>query len=1581
MLEGIMSDFNEWVRNERTQIEAALELAVIDWLKAQDVGFDDNFIDLDGNHHGLAGEGENKGKVSYCGSIQNNAKGVPYATCTVAFQRASEPNRTFKDSYEVVRQMWEDYKAGNTNTQQRVSNYQRDLKAEKQRRSTKAKSEAARKAENVERELVIFDGLSNDIKDDPNTYLSKKRLSDIIPRDTVRDGSDKRGHFVAIQLIKVTDLSKPVQNRQPVGIQRFYDRNIKGRDTNKDFTWGMTKGGACHLLGEISKDYAGLLPVCEGFADGVVAHHYGQVPVIVGLDKDNLDSVAQVAKEQFPKATVMPICDNDAHKYKQGVDNGGVLSGVKAAMNAGGKYVIPDFSSYDQSGKPKDLWDLWDLGGDEAVIKLLNEPQEPPENLDEFRLNYLGLESFWKELDGIIKSNHEPDNPNPRKTIEAALEFAKPHLERLGIDEQAVLDRIDEVVPNAELEFLKRGIDAHNSRLAKADEEVYIERDLKGIKLDNYRTLVVESGLGTGKTEKIKKDIFQNPRFERILIITPRKVLAIAFSKRLSATYYEDVKSAPIEERHYMMDRLVAVSNSLKKLGLTGNERFDAVVLDEVELNILHVFGGTFSSGEREDTLNILKGLIKNAGFVFCCQAQITKLTLDFLRDSGRFDAHVIRNKSQRYEGFSVELLEQKADCAVRLMQCIEKGEPVIVPCTSSTFVKGLEAALKQKYPDKRISAVHSDNSDDPEPKKILEDPNKNTIGIDALLHSPVLEQGVSIDNGWFKHEVGFCDAGDGIGAPDSFTQMMFRARHILDAAIWVDPRVEDKTTDYVKILADERANFEVTKEALVEASDGELTLNVSLKVTKNDVLRAKAQAATNAAKNHTKAEVYAILHEMGCSIKNREWIEVDNEAGEELLKEGKKLQKQNYETSTVAAPQITRPDYEKLRRASASTSDDAAKMERHKLERYTAVDLGTIDESERRNVFDFWKNGRGLKKLDRREIMALSKKQALAYAESLLYRNPTQAVRGFWPQWVLLNWILESYGGRFSDDGRLESDGRWIVRDDLRGHKTYEWVKDNREVVNSVGLGATVKGNEPTNDELGLLITATGLPIESKRVDEDKLDEYVHKNVNGDQKSVQGSPIVLYKNKGPPAQKMITIENRKLVSVFTIDQSATVLKPPKATDDIGMRVFRWLVGALGVLVGLRVLDDGRVECDADKVFRLDDLRQGQDYQWILDNRDAINKAKLGARIKDDAPSNKALGLWLRKFGFKLISKRVSDKSAGKEPQKQRKQITISRLNPDLEHDFLKENLPRRLKTGDLYYRQAAQNWLDQKAKEVAEFGTVLQTETEIEPSTARLTIRLGILRSLHIRWDNGKPIYDPDFAFRFEDLTSEPWYKWACEHKDVVNAAGLGAKFSGDAPSVQVLTAWIKAMGIELSSKRIDARKLLIDKGGKNETSSNTGGGQVGLDKKEAVDHLNKSVGVENNSSKNSDLKDHKRKRVNAYQLKPKCLQKVREILDKDEHERERELETALTPTRDESLRKRAEAYLENHRGEALLLKDVAEVFGVKPNDLLKAAWFIDGIEFPNYDRLARIRLPKATERVVLDEPEWEWLDDEVPY
>ncbi|MEN8218488.1 MAG: hypothetical protein ABFS56_19390 [Pseudomonadota bacterium] len=282
--------------------------------------------------------------------------------------------------------------------------------------------------------------MSSDPHGDQAVYLIKKKLINFIPRGSVRYGTDKHGNFTAIQLVKASDLSKPVQNREPVGIQRFYDRDIKGRGDNKDFTWGSKKGGACHLLGEIDKDYAGLLPVCEGYADGVVAYYRKQVPVIVALDAGNLNAIAQEAKAQFLKSQVLVICDNDAHKYKKGVDNGGVLKGVEAATKSGGKYVIPDFSGYEPSGEPKDLWDLWQLGGDKAVDDLLDSPQDAPSNWHEFRLNYIGLKSFWKEVDRVVKFRYRLGNP--QKAVKAVLEFSKAHLKKLGLSQQELVDYV-----------------------------------------------------------------------------------------------------------------------------------------------------------------------------------------------------------------------------------------------------------------------------------------------------------------------------------------------------------------------------------------------------------------------------------------------------------------------------------------------------------------------------------------------------------------------------------------------------------------------------------------------------------------------------------------------------------------------------------------------------------------------------------------------------------------------------------------------------------------------------------------------------------------------------------------------------------------------------------------------------------------------------------------------------------------------------------------------------------------------------------------------------------------------------------
>jgi len=497
----------------------------------------------------------------------------------------------------------------------------------------------------------------------------------------------------------------------------------------------------------------------------------------------------------------------------------------------------------------------------------------------------------------------------------------------------------------------------------------------------------------------------------------------------------------------------------------------------------------------------------------------------------------------------------------------------------------------------------------------------------------------------------------------------------------------------------------------------------------------------------------------------------------------------------------------------------------------------------------------------------------------------------------LLLTWVLEVLGGRFDNEGRLEGGGHWVSFDDFRDHTTYEWVKANRDAASRTGL-INIHGNEPDESEIGLLIKRSGLPIESKRGGNTDQPEISDQGVDVSPKSVQGSPSFSYKKdnlKATPAQKNGTRQKRDRSRVLTIDPS-TVLTPPKPTDSVARRVFDGILTTLAMLIGAKLLDDGRLEVNKDAGFRLDDLRQGDWYEWVLANKTLINKAKLGSQIKGDAPTNKALSLWLRQFGFKWVSTRV-DKGAtakSKAEKSDRTQARFYRLVPSQEPEFIRDNLARR--ADDLYYKKAAQDWLDQKAAETAEYGTPLTPAFPATPVAARLTVRYGILDSLHIRSDGrGGLTCKPDFAFTFKGLMDEPWYKWACEQLDAINNAGLGAKVNGDAPSVQVLTAWVKAMGIELSSKKIDARKLLSYKRVENKTSSNTGGDPVGMDTIEALDHLNKTVGVENNSIKNRELKAHERRMVNAYFINQRCLNKVRETMDNDVHEREDELITQI--------------------------------------------------------------------------------------
>ncbi|MEN8218489.1 MAG: plasmid replication protein, CyRepA1 family [Pseudomonadota bacterium] len=456
------------------------------------------------------------------------------------------------------------------------------------------------------------------------------------------------------------------------------------------------------------------------------------------------------------------------------------------------------------------------------------------------------------------------------------------------------------------------------------------------------------------------------------------------------------------------------------------DKQFDCVVLDEVELNLHHIFTGSFENDfARVDAFNLLRDVVRNAEYVVCAQAQITELTWDFLKSCERDDIHVVRNDFQRYRSLPLDFFSVKADCVEELCRLVEEGKPVIVPCTSAKFARELELFLRKKFPGKRILEVDSDNVNEPAQKKLLENLNKGVRDWDILIHSPVLEQGVSINTRHFEYVVGFCDAGMGIGAPDSFVQMMFRSRHLKGGAVWCDSRVEYGAVDYRQYLSEEAARYKAATGAVdvvEELDDGRFAFRYDDYV----ILRAKARAAQAAAKNNTQAEVYAILNSMGCELRVREPESCDEEI-KKSLKEAKKDLVSEHHARVANAGKILRSQCREIDKSSKATQDERDQVERFHLEERLVLDLDQLDDQERDAAFRFWNEGKGQKLINALGEAVLSLEHARAVAQYLLENRPQNSeAHGFWTRWIIRSGIFQSLGGRF-ENGQVEFDGRWF--------------------------------------------------------------------------------------------------------------------------------------------------------------------------------------------------------------------------------------------------------------------------------------------------------------------------------------------------------------------------------------------------------------------------------------------------------------------------------------------------------------------------------------------------------------------------
>jgi putative DNA primase/helicase len=136
-------------------------------------------------------------------------------------------------------------------------------------------------------------------------------------------------------------------------------------DGTKLFLPGGRVQGCYCTLADRAPEPEGTILVCEGFATGASLRAATDLPVVVAFYANNLEPVAKVIREKFPRALLMIAADNDAWTKA----NPGLTYGQAASAAANALLAFPTFVRTD--GKPTDFNDLAQLEGLPRVAQII----------------------------------------------------------------------------------------------------------------------------------------------------------------------------------------------------------------------------------------------------------------------------------------------------------------------------------------------------------------------------------------------------------------------------------------------------------------------------------------------------------------------------------------------------------------------------------------------------------------------------------------------------------------------------------------------------------------------------------------------------------------------------------------------------------------------------------------------------------------------------------------------------------------------------------------------------------------------------------------------------------------------------------------------------------------------------------------------------------------------------------------------------------------------------------------------------------------------------------------------------------
>ena len=473
---------------------------------------------------------------------------------------------------------------------------------------------------------------------------------------------------------------------------------------------------------------------------------------------------------------------------------------------------------------------------------------------------------------------------------------------------------------------------------------------------------LVKSPKGTGKTEWLKRivkrcktqwindDAGQEHnsirRKRSVLLIGHRKSLILASASRLGLvpynyTYgYERAGIIVDREMQNKPTRYYAIcADSLSTLLNPKRDKYDVILIDEVEQVLAHLTGGTVKD-RRMETVLFLKHYLNAAKEVYALDADLNELTVNtltnFLTDKKKTVTLIINDYTPKER--TLYLYDDKLHLVNELLGSIERKEKCFVCSNSKTQVEKLTKMIEDRFGNRRkVISITSSNSQTGEIQKFLTTIKTSILDYDVIIVSPSVGTGVDITFPYNETKIdvvyGFFEAR--VNTHFDMDQQLSRVRHPGKVNVWISPETFRFSTDPYIIKQEVIQRDNTSRQLIGIEQDG------TLKYRTDDEyldLYADVKAMQRGSKNNLRYHFKKLKEYNGWKIVEIERDDDRAKAGLQHTRRGNYLFEQERVERILSAKVITGIEYQFLsdrKKASTLTQDQEDAMRRYEIESF----------------------------------------------------------------------------------------------------------------------------------------------------------------------------------------------------------------------------------------------------------------------------------------------------------------------------------------------------------------------------------------------------------------------------------------------------------------------------------------------------------------------------------------------------------------------------------------------------------------------------------------------------------------------